>query len=420
MSKRYLFTSESVTEGHPDKVCDQISDTIIDALLAQDPASRVAAEVVVNTGLVLITGEITSKATVNFVDLARKKIAEIGYTDADNGFSANSCAVLVALDEQSPDISQGVTAAQEQRHALSDDELDKIGAGDQGLMFGFACNETPELMPLPISLAHRISRRLAAVRKTGDVPYLRPDGKTQVSVAYEDGKPVGIDTILISTQHDEFIGDIKDNAEVQAKIKADLWEAVVLPVFADIDLKPDTETRFLVNPTGKFVIGGPQGDAGLTGRKIIVDTYGGYSRHGGGAFSGKDPTKVDRSAAYAARYVAKNIVAAGLADKCEVQVSYAIGVARPVSVMLETFGTGKVNEDELLEIVNKLFELRPAGIIQTFNLRGLPAERGGRFYQDFAAYGHFGRTDLDLPWEQTDKAALLKEAFARPLSGVAS
>ena len=420
MSKRYLFTSESVTEGHPDKVCDQISDTIIDALLAQDPASRVAAEVVVNTGLVLITGEITSKATVNFVDLARKKIAEIGYTDADNGFSANSCAVLVALDEQSPDISQGVTAAQEQRHALSDDELDKIGAGDQGLMFGFACNETPELMPLPISLAHRISRRLAAVRKTGDVPYLRPDGKTQVSVAYEDGKPVGIDTILISTQHDEFIGDIKDNAEVQAKIKADLWEAVVLPVFADIALKPNAETRFLVNPTGKFVIGGPQGDAGLTGRKIIVDTYGGYSRHGGGAFSGKDPTKVDRSAAYAARYVAKNIVAAGLADKCEVQVSYAIGVARPVSVMLETFGTGKVNEDELLEIVNKLFELRPAGIIQTFNLRGLPAERGGRFYQDFAAYGHFGRTDLDLPWEQTDKAALLKEAFARPLSGVAS
>jgi len=420
LSKRYLFTSESVTEGHPDKVCDQISDTIIDALLAQDPASRVAAEVVVNTGLVLITGEITSKATVNFVDLARKKIAEIGYTDADNGFSANSCAVLVALDEQSPDISQGVTAAQEQRQALSDDELDKIGAGDQGLMFGFACNETPELMPLPISLAHRISRRLAAVRKTGDVPYLRPDGKTQVSVAYEDGKPVGIDTILISTQHDEFIGDIKDNAEVQAKIKADLWTSVVLPVFADIELKPDADTRFLVNPTGKFVIGGPQGDAGLTGRKIIVDTYGGYSRHGGGAFSGKDPTKVDRSAAYAARYVAKNIVAAGLADKCEVQVSYAIGVARPVSVMLETFGTGKVNEDELLEIVNKLFELRPAGIIQTFNLRGLPAERGGRFYQDFAAYGHFGRTDLDLPWEQTDKAALLKEAFARPLSGVAS
>ena len=420
LSKRYLFTSESVTEGHPDKVCDQISDTIIDALLAQDPASRVAAEVVVNTGLVLITGEITSKATVNFVDLARKKIAEIGYTDADNGFSANSCAVLVALDEQSPDSSQGVTAAQEQRQALSDDELDKIGAGDQGLMFGFACNETPELMPLPISLAHRISRRLAAVRKTGDVPYLRPDGKTQVSVAYEDGKPVGIDTILISTQHDEFIGDIKDNAEVQAKIKADLWTSVVLPVFADIELKPDADTRFLVNPTGKFVIGGPQGDAGLTGRKIIVDTYGGYSRHGGGAFSGKDPTKVDRSAAYAARYVAKNIVAAGLADKCEVQVSYAIGVARPVSVMLETFGTGKVNEDELLEIVNKLFELRPAGIIQTFNLRGLPAERGGRFYQDFAAYGHFGRTDLDLPWEQTDKAALLKEAFARPLSGVAS
>ncbi len=420
LSKHYLFTSESVTEGHPDKVCDQISDTIIDALLAQDPDSRVAAEVVVNTGLVLITGEVTSKANVNFVDLARKKIAEIGYTNADNGFSANSCAVLVALDEQSPDICQGVTFAQEKRHALSDEELDQMGAGDQGLMFGFACNETPELMPLPISLAHRISRRLAAVRKTGDLPYLRPDGKTQVSIAYKDGKPVGIDTILVSTQHDEFIGDIKDNAEVQAKIKADLWDAVVIPVFADIAIKPDADTRFLVNPTGKFVIGGPQGDAGLTGRKIIVDTYGGYSRHGGGAFSGKDPTKVDRSAAYAARYVAKNIVAAGLADKCEVQVSYAIGVARPVSVMLETFGTGKVNEDELLEIVNKLFELRPAGIIQTFNLRGLPAERGGRFYQDFAAYGHFGRTDLDLPWEQTDKAALLKEAFARPLSGITS
>ncbi len=417
MSKRYLFTSESVTEGHPDKVCDQISDTIIDALLAQDPASRVAAEVVVNTGLVLITGEITTNAQVNFVDLARKKIAEIGYTDADNGFSYNSCAVLVALDEQSPDISQGVTAAQEQRHALSDDELDKIGAGDQGLMFGFACNETPELMPLPISLAHRISRRLAAVRKTGDLTYLRPDGKTQVSVAYEDGKPVGIDTILVSTQHDATIGELTDNDAVQAKIKADLWEAVIQPVFTDIDIKPDDNTRFLVNPTGKFVVGGPQGDAGLTGRKIIVDTYGGYSRHGGGAFSGKDPTKVDRSAAYAARYVAKNIVAAGLADKCEVQVSYAIGVARPVSVMLDTFGTGKVNEEELLEIVNQLFELRPAGIIQTFNLRGLPGERGGRFYQDVAAYGHFGRSDLDLPWEQTDKAAILKEAF---LSKVAS
>ncbi|EGJ30877.1 MULTISPECIES: methionine adenosyltransferase [Moorena] len=413
MSRRYLFTSESVTEGHPDKVCDQISDTILDAMLAQDHQSRVAAEVVVNTGLVLITGEITSQAQVNLIDLARKKIAEIGYTDADNGFSANSCSVLVALDEQSPDISQGVTAAQESREEMSDDELDAIGAGDQGLMFGFACNETPELMPMPISLAHRVSRRLAAVRKTGDLSYLRPDGKTQVSVAYEDGKPVGIDTILVSTQHDATIGDITDEVAVQAKIKDDLWSAVVEPCFQDIEIKPDNNTRFLVNPTGKFVIGGPQGDAGLTGRKIIVDTYGGYSRHGGGAFSGKDPTKVDRSAAYACRYAAKNIVAAGLADKCEVQLSYAIGVARPVSILVETFGTGKVDEEILLELVNNYFELRPAGIIQTFNLRRLPAERGGRFYQDTAAYGHFGRTDLILPWEETDKAEILKEAAGK-------
>ncbi len=413
MSRRYLFTSESVTEGHPDKVCDQISDTILDAMLAQDHQSRVAAEVVVNTGLVLITGEITSQAQVNLIDLARKKIAEIGYTDADNGFSANSCSVLVALDEQSPDISQGVTTAQESRQEMSDDELDAIGAGDQGLMFGFACNETPELMPMPISLAHRVSRRLAAVRKTGDLSYLRPDGKTQVSVVYEDGKPVGIDTILVSTQHDATIGDITDEVAVQAKIKDDLWSAVVEPCFQDIEIKPDNNTRFLVNPTGKFVVGGPQGDAGLTGRKIIVDTYGGYSRHGGGAFSGKDPTKVDRSAAYACRYAAKNIVAAGLADKCEVQLSYAIGVARPVSILVETFGTGKVDEEILLELVNNYFELRPAGIIQTFNLRGLPAERGGRFYQDTAAYGHFGRTDLILPWEETDKAEILREASGK-------
>ncbi len=417
MSRRYLFTSESVTEGHPDKICDQISDAILDALLSQDDHSRVAAEVVVNTGLVLITGEITSKAHVNYVDLARKKIAEIGYTNAKNGFCANSCSVLVALDEQSPDIATGVNSAQEQREKLSEDELDKVGAGDQGLMFGFACNETPELMPLPISLAHRISRRLAAVRKTGQLPYLRPDGKTQVTVIYENGRPVGIDTILISTQHSETIGEITEGAAVQAKIKADLWKAVVEPVFADIDVKPDRQTRFLVNPTGKFVIGGPQGDSGLTGRKIIIDTYGGYSRHGGGAFSGKDPTKVDRSASYACRYVAKNIVAAGLADKCEVQVSYAIGVARPVSIMVETFGTSKVDEELLLELVKQHFDLRPAGIIQTFNLRRLPAERGGRFYQDVAAYGHFGRTDLDLPWEHTDKAVLLKEALAQPLSG---
>lgn len=411
MSRRYLFTSESVTEGHPDKICDQISDTILDALLAQDPSSRVAAEVVVNTGLVLITGEITSTAKVNYIDLTRQKIAEIGYTGSENGFAAHSCSVLVALDGQSPDIAQGVDAAQERREESSDEDLDTIGAGDQGIMFGFACNETPELMPLPISLAHRISRRLSTVRKTGQLPYLRPDGKTQVTVAYEEGRPVGIDTVLVSTQHTATIGDITDEAEVQAKIKEDLWELVVLPVFSDLAVQPDDNTRFLVNPTGKFVIGGPQGDAGLTGRKIIVDTYGGYSRHGGGAFSGKDPTKVDRSAAYACRYVAKNIVAAGLAEKCEVQLSYAIGVARPVSILVETFGTGKVDDERLLELVKQHFELRPAGIIKAFNLQTLPGERGGRFYQDVAAYGHFGRTDLELPWEQTDKAELLKEAL---------
>ena len=412
MSRSYLFTSESVTEGHPDKVCDQISDTIIDTLLHHDDQSRVAAEVVVNTGLVLITGEITSQANINFVELARKKIAEIGYTNADNGFSADSCSVLVALDQQSADIAQGVTQAHEQRKSSSDDDLDKIGAGDQGIMFGYACNETPELMPLPISLAHRFSRRLATVRKIGELPYLRPDGKTQVSIVYEDGIPVGIDTILISTQHDETIGLLTNNNDVQNKIKSDLWDTVILPVLKGFNIKSSDSTRFLVNPTGKFVIGGPQGDAGLTGRKIIVDTYGGYSRHGGGAFSGKDPTKVDRSAAYACRYVAKNIVAAGLADKCEVQVSYAIGVARPVSIFIDTFGTSKVDETKLLEIIKELFELRPAGIIQNFRLCQLPLERNGRFYQDTAVYGHFGRDDLDLPWELTDKAAMLNQAFA--------
>jgi len=416
LTRRYLFTSESVTEGHPDKICDQISDSILDTLLTEDPHSRVAAEVVVNTGLVLITGEITTKAHVNYVDIVRKKIAEIGYTDSENGFAAHSCTVLVALDEQSPDIAQGVNAAHETREQDESHAFDAIGAGDQGIMFGFACNETPELMPLPISLAHRIARRLAAVRKTGQLTYLRPDGKTQVTVAYEDGKPVGIDTILVSTQHTATIGDITDESAVQAKIREDLWDAVVIPVFSDIAIKPDAQTRFLVNPTGKFVIGGPQGDSGLTGRKIIVDTYGGYSRHGGGAFSGKDPTKVDRSAAYACRYVAKNIVAAGLAEKCEVQLSYAIGVARPVSMMIDTFGTGKVDDDTLLNLVKEHFELRPAGIIAAFNLRHLPAERNGRFYQNVAAYGHLGRTDLDLPWEKIDKASLLKEALKQELS----
>lgn len=416
MANRYLFTSESVTEGHPDKICDQISDAILDALLTQDPKSRVAAEVVVNTGLVLITGEITSKAQVNYIDIARQKITDIGYIHADNGFSANSCSVLVALDEQSADIAQGVDKAQETREHLSEEELDAIGAGDQGLMFGFACNETPELMPLPISLAHRISRQLAMVRKNGTLGYLRPDGKTQVTVIYEDGRPVGIDTILISTQHTETIDDLTDSDDIQHKIKADLWEAVVEPVFEDINVKPDAQTHFLVNPTGKFVIGGPQGDSGLTGRKIIVDTYGGYSRHGGGAFSGKDPTKVDRTAAYACRYIAKNIVAAGLAEKCEVQVSYAIGVARPMSIHIDTFGTGKVDADQLLEVVKQNFELRPAGMIQAFNLQQLPGKRGGHFFQHVAAYGHFGRTDLGLPWEKTDKVETLKQALLQPLS----
>ena len=411
MSKRYLFTSESVTEGHPDKICDQISDSILDAMLAQDPKSRVAAEVVVNTGLVLVTGEITSKANVNVVDLVRKKIAEIGYTDADNGFSANSCSVLIALDEQSPDIAQGVNTAQESREESSEEALDAIGAGDQGIMFGFACNETPELMPLPISLAHRVSRKLAEVRKSEDLAYLRPDGKTQVSVVYEDGKPVGIDTILVSTQHDASIDGNADPQFVQQRIKSDLWDKVVLPSFSDIAIQPDDQTRFLVNPTGQFIVGGPQGDSGLTGRKIIVDTYGGYSRHGGGAFSGKDPTKVDRSAAYACRYVAKNIVAAGFADKCEVQLSYAIGVARPVSIFIETFGTGKVSEDDLLKAIEEQFELRPAGLIQTFGLDRLPSQRQGRFYQEVASYGHFGRTDLDLPWEALDKVDSLKRAL---------
>jgi len=419
LSKRYIFSSESVTEGHPDKICDQISDSILDTLLEQDEHSRVAAEVVVNTGLVLITGEITSKAQVNFVEIARKKIAEIGYTDADNGFSANSCAVLVAMDKQSPDISQGVTAAQEKREDRSSDDFDAIGAGDQGIVFGYACNETPELMPLPISLAHRLARRLAEVRKSKLLGYLRPDGKTQVSIVYEDGRPVAVDTILISTQHNETIDGISQNDAVQAKIKQDLWEVVVKPVFEDLSLSISQETRFLVNPTGKFVVGGPQGDSGLTGRKIIVDTYGGYSRHGGGAFSGKDPTKVDRSAAYACRHIAKNIVAAGLADKCEVQVGYAIGVARPVSVFIDTFGTGKIPESDLLELIDLHFELRPAGIIHRYNLRQLPKERNGRFYQDIAAYGHFGRDDLDLPWEKLDLVDQLKGAKSHSFEGAA-
>jgi len=410
LASRFLFTSESVTEGHPDKICDQISDTILDTLLAQDPRSRVAAEVVVNTGLVLITGEITTKAQVNYVDIARKKITEIGYVNADNGFSANSCAVIVALDEQSPDIAQGVNVALEARTGEEEDAaLEAVGAGDQGIMFGFACDETPEFMPMPIALAHRLARQLSVVRKNGTVPYLRPDGKTQVTVVYEDNRPVAIDTILLSTQHDAVINGETEEAKVQAIIKADLWNHVVLPSFADTAVKPDEQTRYLVNPTGKFVIGGPQGDSGLTGRKIIVDTYGGYARHGGGAFSGKDPTKVDRSAAYAARYAAKNIVAAGLASKCELQISYAIGVARPTSLHIDTFGTGKVDDATLLRLVKDHFDLRPAAIIKNFDLQNLPSDRQGRFYQDVAAYGHMGRNDLDLPWERLDKVEILQK-----------
>ncbi|MCP9786598.1 methionine adenosyltransferase [Cyanobium sp. N5-Cardenillas] len=414
---RFVFTSESVTEGHPDKICDQVSDAVLDALLAQDPASRVACETVVNTGLCLITGEVTTNARVDFNTLVRGVIEQIGYSGARaGGFDARSCAVLIALDQQSPDIAQGVDEADD--HA--GDPLDKVGAGDQGIMFGYACDETPELMPLPISLAHRLALRLAQVRHDGSLGYLLPDGKTQVSVEYENNRPVAIDTILISTQHTAEVAGLSEEKAVQQRIKDDLWTHVVLPATADLSLQPSKEsTRFYVNPTGKFVVGGPQGDAGLTGRKIIVDTYGGYARHGGGAFSGKDPTKVDRSAAYAARYVAKALVAAGLAHKAEVQLSYAIGVARPVSILVESFGTGALDNADLTALVQEHFDLRPGAIIETFGLRELPQQRGGRFYQDVAAYGHFGRKDLDLPWEDvTAIAATLKQATASRVSAV--
>ena len=414
---RYVFTSESVTEGHPDKICDQVSDAVLDALLEQDPASRVACETVVNTGLCLITGEVTTTARVDFNTLVRGVIERIGYNGARaGGFDAHSCAVLVALDQQSPDIAQGVNEADDH----DGDPLDRIGAGDQGIMFGYACDETPELMPLPISLAHRLARRLAEVRHNGSLEYLLPDGKTQVSVVYDNDQPVAIDTILISTQHTAEIDGVSEEKAMRERIAADLWSHVVLPATADLALQPSLEavgataaTRFLVNPTGKFVVGGPQGDAGLTGRKIIVDTYGGYARHGGGAFSGKDPTKVDRSAAYAARYVAKALVAAGLARKVEVQLSYAIGVAKPVSILVESFGTGRLDNDSLTALVQEHFDLRPGAIIEIFSLRDLPQQRGGRFYQDVAAYGHFGRSDLNLPWENVDAiAATLKQVTA--------
>ena len=400
MSKlnRRLFTSESVTEGHPDKICDQISDSILDAILAEDPNARVAAETSVTTGLVLVAGEITTSTYVDIPKVVRETIREIGYTRAKYGFDAETCAVLTSIDEQSVDIAQGVDQALEAREGLmTEEELDAIGAGDQGLMFGYATNETPELMPLPISLAHKLSRRLAEVRKNGTLEYLRPDGKTQVTVEYdENNNPVRIDTIVISTQHAEEI----TLEQIQEDLKKHVIEAVIPAELID------AETKYFINPTGRFVIGGPQGDAGLTGRKIIVDTYGGYARHGGGAFSGKDPTKVDRSAAYAARYVAKNIVAAGLADKAEVQLAYAIGVAHPVSIAVDTFGTGKLSETELVELVRENFDLRPAGIIKMLDLRR-------PIYKQTAAYGHFGRTDIELPWEQTDKAAVLEEGAKR-------
>ncbi|OPJ56060.1 methionine adenosyltransferase [Alkalithermobacter paradoxus] len=391
MLKR-LFTSESVTEGHPDKICDQISDSILDAILAKDPQARVACETSVTTGLVLIAGEITTSEYVDIPKVVRNTIEEIGYTRAKYGFDCDTCAVLTSIDEQSPDIAMGVNEALESKKGEMKDEVEAVGAGDQGIMFGFACNETPELMPLPISLSHKLAKRLSDVRKNGTLAYLRPDGKTQVTVEYHDDKPVRVDTIVISTQH----GPEVDHATIER----DMIEHVINKVVPSNLL--DKNTRFLINPTGRFVIGGPQGDAGLTGRKIIVDTYGGYARHGGGAFSGKDPTKVDRSAAYAARYVAKNIVAAGLADKCELELAYAIGVAEPVSILVETFGTGKVSEEKLVELVKKHFDLRPGAIIKNLDLRR-------PIYRQTAAYGHFGRTDIDVPWEKTDKAEILRK-----------
>ena len=392
--EKLLFTSESVTEGHPDKMCDAISDAILDACMEQDPMSRVACETASCTGFVLVTGEITTKAQLDIPSIVRKTVNEIGYNDAKTGFDGHTCAVMVALDQQSPDIAMGVDKALEAKeNKMSDEELEAIGAGDQGMMFGYATNETPELMPYPISLAHKLALQLTKVRKDGTLKYLRPDGKTQVSVEYdENGKPKRLEAVVLSTQHDEDV--------TQEQIHEDIKKYVFDPILPTELI--DTETKFFINPTGRFVIGGPHGDAGLTGRKIIVDTYGGYARHGGGAFSGKDCTKVDRSAAYAARYVAKNIVAAGLAEKCEIQLSYAIGVAQPTSIMVDTFGTGKVDDEKLVEIVRENFDLRPAGIIKMLDLRR-------PIYRGTAAYGHFGRTDLNLPWEATDKAEVLKK-----------
>ncbi len=391
MEKRF-FTSESVTEGHPDKICDQISDAILDELIKQDPNSRVACETTCTTGMVMVMGEITTNAYVDIQKIVRDTVREIGYTRAKYGFDADTCGVITAIDEQSADIAMGVDKALEAReNIMSDEEIEAIGAGDQGLMFGYASNETPELMPYPISLAHKLALKLTEVRKNGTLDYLRPDGKTQVTIEYdENGKPARIDAVVLSTQHSDSV--------TQEQIHADIKKYVFDPVLpADMI---DDDTKYFINPTGRFVIGGPHGDSGLTGRKIIVDTYGGYARHGGGAFSGKDPTKVDRSASYAARYVAKNIVAAGLADKCEIQLSYAIGVARPTSIMVDTFGTGKISDEKITEIVRENFDLRPAGIIKMLDLRR-------PIYKQTAAYGHFGRTDIDVPWEHTDMAEKL-------------
>lgn len=395
MEKR-LFTSESVTEGHPDKICDAVSDAVLDALMAQDPYSRVACETCTKTGFVLVMGEITTKANVDVTSIVRKTVTEIGYDSSEKGFDGNTCGVMIALEKQSPDIAMGVDKALEARNGemgMNEEQLDAIGAGDQGMMFGFATDETPELMPYPISLAHKLTRKLTEVRKNGTLDYLRPDGKSQVSVEYdENGKPFRLEAVVLSTQHDENVTQEQIHEDIKKYVFDEVLPAEMI----------DANTKFFINPTGRFVIGGPAGDSGLTGRKIIVDTYGGYARHGGGAFSGKDCTKVDRSAAYAARYVAKNIVAAGIAKKCEIQLSYAIGVAHPTSIMVDTFGTGKLSDERLVEIIRENFDLRPAGIIKMLDLRR-------PIYRGTAAYGHFGRTDIDVPWEKTDKVDVLKK-----------